>query len=230
MPFVSNNQPFIFEFERIPKKGLGVVAQQGGVPTIISFPAYITSLSTGFNGEWEDLIEIGRADPKQRYTQFGKTLSVSFAVIAESEDRNTLRCFRDLEALAQMTAPAYAGNPASGVFYSGNIGSFVVFSIGHLYKKEVGYISSLSYNWDITTYVWDTATQLPTFTEVSMEITWVGSGLAQKNYNFFDAQPEYTDSPPQPVRNKGIIPRVFPPLPSRLPPDFNGSGLPPSVR
>lgn len=193
----NNDRGFIFRFQQEP----------GG--RIVEFPAYLDDISTSMNSDWESYPEVARADPQYRISQFTKTISLSFKVVAESgviSGRNTVDCFKDLDDLARMATPYYYG--------AGYEGSFVIFTVGNIYVKEVGYITSLSYNWDNTSITWDYDSELPILTEVNMSISWVGRGMSQTYYDYFgDTSEQYAQAGPRPKSE--LI--AAPTLPSGLP-------------
>lgn len=172
----ENRHGFVFKFSQHPGD------------RSVEFPALLDDISANFNSEWETYPEIARADPKYRINQFTKTLSISFKVVAESDltpGRTVIDCFNDLENLARMATPYYQPGAGDTSAYKGYDGSFISFTIGNLYVDEVGYITSLSYNWDNTQITWDTGTELPILTEVNMTIAWVGRGMSQTSYKYF---------------------------------------------
>lgn len=167
MSFVSKPQLIKFKFELDPS----------GV--IIELPAYLENITSRFNAEWTTYPEIGRADPKVLYNSFSKDISLSFKVVAESNNRTTFDTFTDLEKLSKTTVPYYQGQP-------GFVGNFIIFTIGNIYVKQVGYVTNLSYGWDNSEVTWDLEAQLPYFTSVNMSIAWIGRLMPSNRHNFFD--------------------------------------------
>lgn len=72
------NQPFTFKFQRIS------AGSRDGGPEIVLM-AYINTISDSSSPEWDERLDIGRADAKILYKSFSRTISLSFTVAVESE-------------------------------------------------------------------------------------------------------------------------------------------------
>jgi len=166
MSYVPKPELIKFKFELDPS-GL-----------IIEVPAYLEDLSVRFSADWTPYPEIGRADPKVIYNNFSKSISLSFKIVAETTDRDTYDTFSDLERLSKSTTPHYQGQ-------AGFVGNFIIFTIGNIYVRQVGYVTSLRYSWDNSQVTWDLDAQLPYFTNVNMEIAWVGRLMPSNFHDFF---------------------------------------------
>ncbi len=156
----------------------------------ISFPAYVDSIDVSYNPSWDSFQEVGRADQKVLYNKFSKSISLSFKVVAESNQRNTISVFRDLETLTRVITPRY--------YRSGYQGNFIIFTIGSIFVKQVGYVTSLEYTWNNTEITWDVSNQLPHWTVVSMEIQWIGRLMPYENSNFYRPAVAGEADPPGP--------------------------------
>lgn len=168
MPFVAPKKKIQFRFRLTPSD------------TRIEFPAYLQDLSVQVSPTWEGYNEIGRADNKYIYSTFGKSLSIAFLVPAENSqagDMTINRVFDKLDALAKAATPYTSG--------AGYVGQFIIFTIGEIYVNQVGYVTSLTYDWDNSTTTWDIDKQLPMLTNVSLSIQWVGRTMARGNTSFF---------------------------------------------
>lgn len=158
----------------------------------LDLPVYIESLSANFSPTWNTYTETGRAQPKVLLTQFSKTISVTFKIVAEDiQDRNTYKIFQDLESLSKLTMPRYFYNTDAS--YQG---FFVKVTIGKVYIRQPMVLTSLNYTWDNTTMVWNmgapypgasTVAQLPMWTDVQAEFKWIGNKMpaTQYDYTFF---------------------------------------------
>lgn len=165
--FVSPQKLINFKFKLTPEN-----AQ-------VEFPAYLKAISANFNSNWNTYDEVGRADPKVLYASFSKTLSIDFFAVAEHESGDAAAIFDKLELLAKSVVPKYSG--------AGFQGNFVIFTLGNMYVNQVGYVTSLTYNWDNTQITWDIEAQLPHITDVSMTINWVGRKMPESSiHRFFD--------------------------------------------
>lgn len=74
----DRKKPFTFSFQRISAGNIG-----NG--PIIDLLAYINNISDSSSPEWDERLDIGRADPKILYRSFSRTISLSFSVAVESE-------------------------------------------------------------------------------------------------------------------------------------------------
>ncbi|NBO36163.1 hypothetical protein EBU91_01275 [bacterium] len=73
---------FDFSFQRISAGSIG-----SGKP--IKLLAYINNISDSSTPEWDERLDIGRADAKILYRSFSRTISLSFSVAVESESLPT---------------------------------------------------------------------------------------------------------------------------------------------
>jgi hypothetical protein len=84
----DRQKPFKFSFQRISAGNLG----EGPV---IDLLAYINNISDSSSPEWDERLDIGRADPKILYRSFTRTISLSFAVAVESETNPRRNLFEE---------------------------------------------------------------------------------------------------------------------------------------
>jgi hypothetical protein len=133
----------------------------------IIFRAYINTLSDGFQPQWGENQDQGRADAKIMYEGFARSISLDFVVPVHSK-KELKPVWSKLEKLAKLTYPIYAS--------SGFTGTYVKTTIGDLYKGEAMYMTDLSYDWDNET-PWELSSgeQLPFYTNVSMTLGWIGA-------------------------------------------------------
>ena len=166
---IARYQGFTFEFELLPDPGVGV----------IEFEADINSIGSRFSPSWQQFMEVGRADPKILYSQYVKEVDLDFNVVATGGTNDTRAVFRKLDNLAKSTAPQYFSSTNS---YQGH---FLKFSIGDIYSNEIGYVSSLQYQWENDKTSW--IDNLPLLTRANMTIIWIGKKMPQssnKLYNY----------------------------------------------
>lgn len=140
----------------------------------VEFPAYINSIGSRFSPNWQTYQEVGRADAKVLMNSFSKEVDLDFTVVAENfSDRNVETIFTKLDNLSKAAQPKYyPGNRG----YQGN---FVRFTIGKIYKDEIGYLTSLQYQWENDKTSW--INDLPILGRVNMTITWVGKRMPQSS-------------------------------------------------
>lgn len=125
----SGKDPLIFTF-------MPIVPQEGDKP-IIKFPAFINSISDSHSPSWSSNMDIGRADPKWKYSQYSRTITVNFITAALYDGEHKFY-MKTLNALAQITKPVYKpGRGFNGVFTRLQIGDFI---------KEYGIITSLTFD------------------------------------------------------------------------------------
>lgn len=74
----DRKKPFLFKFQRISAGSVGNGRE-------IVLMAYINSISDSSSPEWDERLDIGRADAKILYKSFSRTISLSFTVAVESE-------------------------------------------------------------------------------------------------------------------------------------------------
>ena len=142
--------------------------------SIMPFRCTITGLSDTFSPGWSPIAIMGRPDGAALYTSFERSISFSFTAHATSRSE-MIPMWRKLNYLASYTMPDYnaAGGKPSG--------PFMRITIGDLYYKCPGYITSLSYTFP-DEGSWDIAAdfdandnpdpkQLPMSVEVSMGYT-----------------------------------------------------------
>ena len=119
-----------FTFTSIPPSGEGV---------IVNFRAHLTNISDSYNGQWNEHMDMGRGDPKFMYSQYSRTISLSFMCVALEPSENTF-WLEAINQLTQMTKPDYrAGLGFNGVFCDLVIGEYI---------KERGFLNSVSVSVD----------------------------------------------------------------------------------
>lgn len=74
----DRDKRFTFSFQRISAGSSGI-----GKPIVLM--AYINNISDSSPPEWDERLDIGRADAKILYRSFSRTISLSFSVVVESE-------------------------------------------------------------------------------------------------------------------------------------------------
>jgi hypothetical protein len=145
----------------------------------IKFKAFIGSLSEAYAPGWNGEQDQGRADPRQLYTSFERTLSLDFVVPIFKEDQRQ-PIWTKLQQLAHLTMPVYKG--------SGFHGQTVNVTIGDMFKSKEMIITDLGFDWD-TESPWEIGSgkQAPYYTNVSLSLTVLGTRpeVGQKLYQNF---------------------------------------------
>lgn len=137
----------------------------GPTVELLSFRAYLDSLSDSYSGEWAGTKYIGRAEELYTYGGFSRNLSVGFKIAASSAfEMKPL--YEKLNRLAGTTAPSYLNSTfMRGVFTTLTVGDFV--------KDLPGIITSLELSWN-TDYLFSSKDddadvgELPTVLDVTM--------------------------------------------------------------
>lgn len=193
---------FYFTGHRLTGAGKGKEAE------VIVFRAALKNISDSSSPSWNSNKILGRADPVYLYGGFERSVSFDFDVFINSRDEFKA-VYRKLNALMGFTAPHYDG---AGYMQA----PIMRLNIGHLFRKTPGFLSSLSYTFDNTTYTWETAKldndlkagsdgnsfgvlQLPKFISVSVQYTIIGNYRPQKNgvfYNLYDDDPSWPGKVP----------------------------------
>lgn len=165
MPFIPNGAELDFRF----------IIRPGG--DRVDFPAYLNNFNIRYSPAWQLYKEVGRADAKVLYNEFMKELDLDFHVVAEGNGVTTRLNFEDrLEVLNKAVAPTYY----PGLGYQGN---FVEFTIGNVYRNEIGYVTNLQYSIENDKTSW--RDQRPMLIRVNMTIAWVGKRIPQASTPFF---------------------------------------------
>ena len=150
--------------------------EDGNIGTnVMPFRATITGLTDTFSPGWERKDIMGRPDGIYQYNSFERSISFEFKVYALSRSE-MIPMWRKLNYLASYTMPDYGGGRASG--------PFMRLTLGDMYYKAPGFLSSLSYtipdegSWDIADD-FDVienadAKQLPMYVDVSVGYTIIG--------------------------------------------------------
>jgi hypothetical protein len=164
---------------------------------VMPFRCTITGLSDTFSPGWNTISIMGRPDGAALYTSFERSISFSFIAAATSRSE-MIPMWRKLNYLASYTMPDYnkgGGKPS---------GPFMRLTIGDLYYKCAGYITSLSYtfpdegSWDIAADFDPEknpdAKQLPMSVEVSVSYTIINDYRPQMMGRVYSLSPYGTDS------------------------------------
>jgi len=143
---------------------------EGPVGPTIQFRALLTNISETHSPSWTGHRDMGRADPKYMYTEYGRSLSVDFRTVAlySGED---VTWIKTLNALSDMTRPHYL--PGKG--YNG---VYTEIQIASLYD-DIGILDNVSYSIDSDT-PWSAA-DIPIVINVS--ISWLHVGFQKPQWN-----------------------------------------------
>ena len=163
---------------------------------VMPFRCTITGLSDSFSPGWNTISIMGRPDGAALYTSFERSISFSFTAHATSRSE-MIPMWRKLNYLASYTMPDYNKGKTKPS------GPFMRLTIGDLYYKCAGYITSLTYtfpdegSWDIAAD-FDPQTnpdpkQLPMSVEVSISYTIINDYRPQMMGRVYSLSPRGTD-------------------------------------
>jgi len=167
-PYPDNHKDFIkFFFED---------GTQG--ENMLVFRATMTGFSDSFSPGWDRIDIMGRPDGAYLYNSFERTISFNFMTAATTRSE-MIPMWRKLNYLASYTMPDFVGGNRPS-------GPMMRFTIGDLFSRTPGFITSLNYTipddatWDIaedsgtSAESANDAKQLPMVVEVALSATIVG--------------------------------------------------------
>ena len=177
-PYPTNHKDFIkFYFED---------ATQGR--NIMAFRATLNGFTDSFQPGWDTISIMGRPDSAYLYSSFERSLSFNFTVAATTRSE-MIPMWRKLNYFSTYTMPDISGNSKPS-------GPMIRFTIGDLFHRTPGFLTSLSYTipddatWDIAEDATDQVSkQLPMMIEVSVSLTVIGDYRPQKMGRAYSLSP-----------------------------------------
>ena len=120
------------------KFSIGVINNdKTGTSNFMHFRAFIDSFNDSYTAEWGDTQYVGRADKFYNYKGFGRNVSLSFTVAAQSK-AELIPMYKKLNYLASSLAPSYS----QGGFMQGNL---IRLTIGGYLYNQVGILKGITY-------------------------------------------------------------------------------------
>lgn len=116
--------------------------------TFLYFRAYLDSLSDSYNANWNSFNYVGRGEPFYTYNSFGRSISFSFKVAAQTK-LELMPIYSKLQHLIGSTAPSYS----EGGFMRGTMAKV---TIGDYLAKQPGFFTGINLNWN-KEYPWEIA-------------------------------------------------------------------------
>lgn len=107
----------------------------------LNFPAYLENYDDSYNGDWDSVQYVGRAEKFWGYTGFSREISISFKILGRNSVE-LVELYHRLNRLAGATAPSY---DKSGLFMRGTLASI---TIGDLLKHKAGLIKNVKISWE----------------------------------------------------------------------------------
>jgi len=115
---------------------IGVINTDTALTTNIQFRAFIDSFNDKYDATWNEEQVLGRGEKFYRYGGFGRSVSLSFTVAAQSVEE-VAPMYKKLNYLASTVAPTYG----SGGIMRGNL---LKLSIGGYFQEQIGILKGLS--------------------------------------------------------------------------------------
>lgn len=139
----------------------------------VTFEAFGLTLGDNVAAQWDSSADAGRADHRVRYTNFRRSISLGFKLIAlqRNGDNSVQDNIERLNILSRAAYPHYK----EGEGFSGR---FLKFTIGKLWVAEYGYLSGgiqVTYPSESPWAVDATGGTRPYLLEVSFTISWLGN-------------------------------------------------------
>tara|TARA_R110001592_G_scaffold245921_1_gene507527 strand:- start:3855 stop:5699 length:1845 start_codon:yes stop_codon:yes gene_type:complete len=120
------------------KFSIGIIKNDiDGKSNFMHFRAFIDGFSDSYTADWGDTQYVGRADKFYNYKGFGREISLSFTVAAQSKDE-LIPMYKKLNYLASSLAPSYS----QGGFMQGNL---VRLTVGGYLYNQVGILKAITY-------------------------------------------------------------------------------------
>lgn len=177
---LKKDQQFPFFFEEVSEIN----------PTFCSFPAALKPPTESFTPEFSPGgTYFGRTEKAAIYSSTQRTIGLEFTLFVYSIDEYS--AYKDrINWLAQRAYAKYdienSGENFKIPLYKSP--PLIRFSVGDLYYRLGGYISSLSFNWNSEGDVWEKSIEgnrIPRFCQVSMSITVLHDFVPAGDSNFF---------------------------------------------
>ena len=118
--------------------------------TYLNFPAYLDSYDDQYDGEWDSVQYIGRADRFWGYKGFSRSINIGFKIAARSRD-HLIPIYKKLNRLVGATAPSY-GEDAR--FMRGTLASISIGGYKGLLPEQLGVIQNVKLSWK-QDYLWE---------------------------------------------------------------------------
>jgi hypothetical protein len=159
--------------------------EPGDMGVYLHFRAYIDSFNDSYSANWGAVNYVGRGEPMYNYQGFGRSINLSFTVVAESK-AELVPMLSKLNYLASSMTPDYGLNG----FMKGNL---IKLTLGAYLYETPGVITSLTYDipedasWEIAIDEYGGAdssvAELPKMIKVTMTFQPIHNFLAQKDAN-----------------------------------------------
>tara|TARA_R110002012_G_scaffold144356_1_gene302538 strand:+ start:389 stop:1759 length:1371 start_codon:yes stop_codon:yes gene_type:complete len=123
-----------------------VINHQNPLKThVIAFRAFIDSLSDNFSANFNEINYNGRPESFYTYNSFGRTISISFKIAAQT--RHEMKpLYKKLNYLVAQTAPGYAGSRMTTPYMRLTVGDWI--------SRTPGVLNSVNCTWQ-TDYAWE---------------------------------------------------------------------------
>ena len=158
---------------------------------VMAFRATLNGFTDSFSPGWDQIAIMGRPDSAYLYSSFERSISFNFTVAATTRSE-MIPMWRKLNYLSTYTMPDLVGGSKPS-------GPMIRFTIGDLFYRTPGFITSLSYTipddatWDLAeadNAKEEVGKQLPMMMEVSISLTVIGDYRPQKMGRAYSLSPK----------------------------------------
>lgn len=118
--------------------------------TYLNFPAYLESYEDQYNGDWDSVQYVGRADRFWGYKGFSRSVNIGFRIAAKSRN-HLIPIYKKLNRLVGVTAPSYGKD---ALFMRGTMASITIGGYRGLLPEQLGIIQDVRLSWK-QDYLWE---------------------------------------------------------------------------
>ena len=116
----------------------------------LNFPAYLESYEDQYNGDWDSVQYVGRADRFWGYKGFTRSINIGFRIAAKSRN-HLIPIYKKLNRLVGVTAPSYGKD---ALFMRGTMASITIGGYRGLLPEQLGIIQDVRLSWK-QDYLWE---------------------------------------------------------------------------
>jgi len=150
--------------------------------TPIVFRAILSGITDTFTPEYSSERYVGRPDNVYVYQGTQREISFTMDIIPKS-DKELVTLWEKMNYLAGLTYPEWSSQSGGG---QGMIAPFCKLTIGDMYNKTSGYISSLTFSVQ-ENGTWETTfAKLPKYIQASVGFTYIGDRLPSSTQKHFE--------------------------------------------
>lgn len=147
------------------------------------FNAYLENISDTTSPNWSKEDYFGRTEGIAKYTNTEQTVSISFSIVCDwPQDINYV--YKKTNWLKQNTYPSYIENNTNKIMDEPPL---LRFRLGNLYNTKTGYITGLSYDYDLEAG-WDVreGKKLPRKVDINIDFTILHEDMPFEKTEFYN--------------------------------------------